>query len=839
MERSINRGRDFSFRTNEAVISRPKTVVHLGFSVQVNGSSDQMRVYSQFSHPYQSALPYTFQTLATAKNYGESNYNGTFYLHSNGKDLLVTEFDVVNENKRVSRILGIKAVLRQSCLIGPENGQFQLIMKAHHSRYLLVSSLQLDEKAFDIDLMGVKEHQEGMTLSMTGTIQHNMNNGQTIPQFLHLDATLKQQNNTNEGNLNVEINDIIYRLHLQNNNTFSDSTAHDFLVTLMQNGSQTIPAMTEFEGHLELGQESRMGQACWQTNDKSICFQLLQVTKANQTKVTGKVTHNLEELMATGLPTDGRFSLNYDHMNKNRAVMIEMQSGSKHIQASVVMERTFTGTPIYQLTTTLLHSVKELEKLGLPFSSAGSYHYQNLRNGYVANVSVRLESQYLRAAIEQKSTAKTGEVFLLFDHDVEALSKRIPTTIQVNCSGEASQKLLLGHCSGAVAGKPFESAVPARFSLNGTMRTDRCEADFTGQLQMDNRFAQLDWQTIWTPVPSIDIGFRHSVPLLLTVGIPRDNRLLIRTGKGSKHEASVELTVGKCSFRAVGDVKVPGNREEGMRADWSASLMNRCLALERVGVPQNLETSGSLDINSCNTAIQTNLLNDGKTAEFHLETSCDPKYTVQGLFRHTIPQLGNRGFPSESRILLSAAKGTKVEGSFLLQSANCKVRADGNINPGAKAEWMWVTETDCQVLQNFMIPAHSQCNGSIHIDGCKAELQTNIQLEGNSATLELSSECDPKVNVEVIFAHKLPMLKDIPDYNTLTFTAERLLKSEFELDLKMGTCNLQSSGGLQVKNKTELNFSINNKCKNLQDDNVGIYWYNIENCPGSRRTTEN
>ncbi|XP_048465720.1 uncharacterized protein LOC109936714 [Rhincodon typus] len=792
------------------------------FSVQVNGSSNQMRVYSQFSHPYQSTIPYTFQTYATAKNYGESNYNGTFYLHSNGKDLVVTEFDVVNERKRNVRVLGIKAVLHQSFLTGPENSQLQITAKAYHSRCLVVSSLQFDGKAFALDMMGLKEHQGGLMLSMSGTVQHNMNTGQLIPQYLHVDATLKQQINTNEGNLNIEIDDVLYRLQLQNNNTFGDSSANDLIVTFMQNGSLTFPAMAEFQGHLELGQESRVGLACWQTNDKSICFQLLQLTKANQTKVTGKVSHNLEELITTGLPADGRFSLNYDHVNKNRAVMIEMQSGSKHLQASVEMERTFTGTPTYQLTTNLLHSVKELRQLGLPFSSTGSYHYQNLRNGYIANISVRLEKQHLQAEIEQKSTARTGEIFLLFNHNIEALSKRIPGTIQANCSGEASQRLLLGHCSGAVAGKSFESALPASFSLNGTLRTDGCEADFTGHLQMDNKFAQLEWQTIWSPIPSIDIGFRHSIPSILTVGIPKDNRLLIRTGKGTRHEASVEFTIGGCSLRAVGDVEASGNRKEGSGASWSASLLNRCLILERVGIPQNLETSGSLNVDSCNVAFRTNVLNDGETAELHLETSCDPKYTVNGMFKHSVPRLSKQGVPRESRILLMAAKGANVEGSILLQSGNCKIRADGNLNSGPKAEWTWMTETDCQILQNFKIPAQSHCNGSIYIESCKAEFLTSIQLEDHTAVLEINSECDPKVNIEVIFQHKLPMLKGIPANNKLLFTAEKNQKSEFELDLLMGTCNLLANGALQMKNKTELNFLINNKCKKLQDLGVPL-----------------
>ncbi|XP_059835586.1 uncharacterized protein LOC132399349 [Hypanus sabinus] len=787
------------------------------FSVQMNGSSNEIQVYSEFIQPHQSAVPYTFQAYATAKNYGETNYNGTFYLHCNGKDLMVTEFDVVNKNERDVRILGIKAALHQSLLAGPMNNLFQITGKTYNSRFLLVSSLRFDEKAIEVDFMGLKEYEEGLLMSLTGTLQHNMNNRLKIPQFLHLNATLKQQNNTNKGDLKIEIGDVLYCLHLQNSNTFSSTTAHELILTLTQNGSTTLPAVTEFKGQLELGEELRLGQACWQTDIRTICFQLLQVTKTNQTKVTGKVSHNLEELITTGLPSDGELSLSYDHANNNRAVKVEIESGRKHIRASVEMERTFRGAPIYQLTANLLHSVEELEKLGLPLSCTGSYHYQNLRNGYIANVNIRLEEQHLRAEIEQRSTMKTVEVILSFNHDVTALSDQIPATIQVNCSGEASQKLLLGHCSGSVGIKPFENAMPARFLLNGTLRTDDLEADFIGHLQMDNKFAIMEMQTIWTSNPSIDIGLRHSLPSLVIMGVPMENRLQIRTSRETKHEASLEFLFGECSLRAVGDFKGPGTRKEGIKTNWSASFMNRCPTLERVGVPLNLETSGFLDINSCNVAIQTNVLNDDQTAELHLETACDPKYTVKGLLKHSIPLLSSQGLPGESEILLSAAKGEKMDSSFLLQSGNCKFRASGNLSPGAKAEWMWVTETDCQVLQNFMIPAHSQCNGSIQIDDCKGELLTSIQLEESSASLELRTECDPKVNVEASFDHNLPVLGGIPAHNRLLFTTEKRSKSEFDLDLKLGTCHLLASGGLQVKNKTEINFMVDNKCEKLQE----------------------
>ncbi|XP_069763155.1 uncharacterized protein [Narcine bancroftii] len=801
---SFNYGANCKFAINKLDTSQ--------FSIQMNGSSNEIQVYSELSQSHQS----DFQVYATARNYGDTNYNGTFYLHSNGNDLIETEFDVVNENKRNVGILGIKAALRQSLLAGPMNSQFQITREIYSSRFLLVSSLQLDEKVFEGDVKGSKEYQEGLLMSLTGSLQHNVKTGLKIPQFMYLDASVKQQNNTNNGDLKIKVGDDFYRLHLQNTNTFRSTTGHDLILTLTQNGSIAMPAMTEFKGQLELGQESRLGQACWQTDGSTICFWLLQVTQSNQTKLTGKVSHNLEELITTGLPSDGEFSLSYDHVNNNRTVKIEMQSGSKYIQVSVEMERTFTGTPIYQLTASLLHSVVELEKLGLPFSSTGIYHYQNLRNGCIVNVNMRLEKQHVRVEIEQRSTMRTGEVFLSLNHDVIALSDQIPAAIQVNCSGEISHKLLLGHCSGTVGIKPFEDTIPARFLMNGTMRTDHFEADFIGHLQMDNKFALLETQTIWASNPSIDVGFRHSLPSLVTIGVPTDNRLLMRTSREKKLEASLEFAFGECSLRTVGNFKGPGNRKEGIKTNWSISLMNRCPTLERVGVPLNLETSGSLDINSCNISIKGNVLNDEKTAEFHLKALCDPKYTVQGFLKHSVPELSSQGLPSESRIHLSAAKGAKMDGSLLLQSGNCKFVANGNLNDGSKAEWTWVSETDCQVLQNFMIPAHSQCNGSFQIDGCKGEFLTSIQLEGNSAYLELRSRCDPKLNIDATFEHTLPELKGIPAHNKLVLTAEKSAKSEFELDLTLGTCNLQTSGRLQVKNKTEINFLLDNKCKMLQ-----------------------
>eukprot|EP00062_Callorhinchus_milii_P022148 gi/632979677/ref/XP_007906603.1/ PREDICTED: uncharacterized protein LOC103188417 [Callorhinchus milii] len=640
-------------------------------------------------------MPQVFQVYATAKNYGETNYNGTFYLHSDGEDLLVVEFDAVNENRSNARVIGVKAGVQQSFLSAPERSQFQLTGKASDSGCSLVSSLTLDERGLQVDLMGSKEDTERFHVLFSGSAKHNLNEGRIIPQFLHVAGNLKQKDDVNEGELSVEVDNALYRIHLQNNNTFSARVAHHLVVTLAQNGSLRMPAVTEFEGHLELGKELREGRACWRADAKSMCFQLLQVTKGNQIKASGKVAHNLDELITTGLPADGTFTLNYDHTSSKRAVTVEMESGGRQLEASVRTERTFTETPVYQLNASLQHSVEELRELGLPLSASGSYRYQNLRNGFVGGVSVGLGGQGLRAEIEQKSTARAAEIFLSFNQDLEALSRWIPTAMQVNCSGETSSRHLLGHCSGAVDGKHSESLAPARFFVNGSMRTDRCEADLVARVRMDRAFAQLQLQTACSPKLGLDLGFGHSLAWLRAAGVPADSRILVRVAKAPKREASVELTLGKCGLKALGEVRA----KEGARTDWSASLTNRCPALQRAGVPQDLETRGSVHIHSCSVGLKASLQSDGKTAELQLETTCEPKYTVQALLRHTLPQLSDRGLPRESRLVLSAVRGATLEGSVLLQSGKCRVRARGDLATGTKTKWMWATETDCQVLQ--------------------------------------------------------------------------------------------------------------------------------------------
>lgn len=68
------------------------------------------------------------------KSYGESNLNGSLYLHSNGRDMLMLEVEMNNENRKNTRAVELRAFLHQTILTDPELIQFQLMGKIFPSR---------------------------------------------------------------------------------------------------------------------------------------------------------------------------------------------------------------------------------------------------------------------------------------------------------------------------------------------------------------------------------------------------------------------------------------------------------------------------------------------------------------------------------------------------------------------------------------------------------------------------------------------------------------------------------------------------------------------------------
>ncbi|XP_075755429.1 uncharacterized protein LOC102446612 isoform X2 [Pelodiscus sinensis] len=758
----------------------------LQFTAQLNGSNTHFGFSSQFTHPYQTKFPQDFQAHAAVKSYGENSFRGSLYLRSRGKDLVLLEADMSKENRKNMRVVGVSALLYQAILTEPESVQLQLMSKVSPTRLLLSSELKLNENRLHLDFVGAKEQKVGLVLSLYGKVQHNIGGLEVIPQFFSLNGSLKRKNNIHEGNISVVLNKALYGLQLRNRNVFGNISLHNITFTLTQNGSQAIPMEAKLKTHLELNKGVKRGLASFQVDGQALSMDVSNVMNREHRGITGTLIHNISSLKIAGFPTDGTITAIYDHVIANHTVTVALQSGSERIVAALGVERLSLESPKLQLTASLKHNITKLKKHGIPFTIEGACYYQNFSKKIAAGVTARVEKEHFKMGVEKKSTRSTVEIVLSFHHDLRGLLTIVPTVVQT----------------------------PARVSFNGSLITSNSTAKFIGHVSSNDAFIRLHLHATSGLEHSVEIGFNHSLPQLQSLGITKENQVKMSSVQGDKYKGLMDIVLGQCTFKAAGEVK-PAKNETNI--EWTVTLMNTCVTLQKLGLPQTLATWGSFIVNTRNISSTINLQCDGKTADVQIESSCGHKHVFQGILRHSVPQFSDLGLPAQNSILLSAAKGSAIEGLLLLQAGECKFKARGDLQTQNRTEWTLETEMGCQLLQDLNIPAQSQLTGSVQRDGCQAKLFCTLKADGKSAYLKVRTESQPKVTMEIEFRHELPQLKGIPGENKLSIMAEKELKYSIHIELKSGICELQANGDLQVENRVQWKMLIENKCKTMQD----------------------
>ncbi|XP_058278614.1 uncharacterized protein LOC120759796 [Hirundo rustica] len=721
------------------------------------------------------------QAQAALKSYGGNNVNGSLHLHSNGREMLMLEVDVNNENRRKVRIVELRAFLHQTVLTNPESVQFQLMGKIFPSRLLFSSDLKLNENRLHMDFMGAREQKVGFVLSLNGRVQHTFTGLKAIPHLLSLDGLLKCKNNIHDGNINVMVNKRLYGLHIRNRNVFGNATVHNITVAIIQNGSQAIPGEARLTGHLELSNEKKRGLASFQVDEKALSVDFFNIMDHGHSKVSGTFTHNVDFLKNAGLPLDGILTAMCERGSGNHTIAIALQSGSDRIAAVFEGHRLATEPPTSQLSVSLKHNISKIKKQGIPFVLEAAGYYENFSRKIAAGITTTVETEQFKIEIEKKTTGTAMEISLSLHHDVGELMDIVPHT-------------------------------PARVSLNGSISTNNFTVILFGHVYFHDIFAWLQLYATTNTHPRLEINFQHSLPSLHSLGIARENQLKVSAMRSDKYKGIIGIVLGPCTLEADGEVSLESN-ETG----WVLAFRNKCVSLERMGLPQAAVLGGSFRQNVCNMGLLMNLQCDGRAVDVQMDTSCQQGYTLQGMLRHSLPWLSQLGLPFENSVLFSAATDSTTEGIFLLQAGRCRLRARGDLRVQSKADWTLETETDCQLLQDLSFPTQSRLTGSIQKDKCQAELLSVLETEGKSAHLEVRAECKPKMALEIHFRHDLPQLKEIPGENELSITARKHFKYLIGVGMKLGTCELQMSGDFDPEKNLQWKMFIENKCQTIQD----------------------
>ncbi|XP_055661896.1 uncharacterized protein LOC106112882 isoform X1 [Falco peregrinus] len=752
------------------------------------------------------------QIQAVLKSYSESNFNGSLYLHSNGRDMLLLEVDMNNENRKNARVVELRAFLHQTILTKPESIQFQLMGKIFLTRLLISSEMKLNENRLHVDFMGAREQKVGFVLSLNGRVQHTFAELKAIPHLLSLNGLLKFKNNVHDGNVNVMVNKALYGLHLRNRHVFGNTTVHSITFAMFQNGSQAIPMEARLKGHLELSKEMKRGLASFQVDEKTLSVDFSSIMSHGHSRVSGTFTHNISFFKNAGLPLDGVFTAVCDHGTRNDTITIALQSGSERITAVFGGHRLSTEPPKSQLSGSLKHNISKIKKHGIPFIVEVTGYYESFTKKIAAGITTTVEMEQLKIQIEKKTSGSATEISLSLHHDMEGLIDIVPCVLEVACSGESANKQLSGLCNGAITFHHFEA--PARVSLNGSVFISNFTVIFFGHVSFHDMFACLQLHFTTSIQPHLEIDFQHSLPLLQSLGIARENQVKVSAKRSDKYKGVLDIVLGPCSLKADGEVSLASSETD---VEWVLTFRNKCISLERMGLPHAAAFGGSFQQNICNVGLLMNLQCDGRTVAVQIDTSCEHTYTFQGTLRHSVPWLSQLGLPFQNSVLLSAATDSTTEGILLLQAGKCKLKARGDLYIQNKTKWTLETETECQLLQDLSIPVQSRLTGSIQKDKCQTELLCVLETEGKTARFEVKAECKPKITLEIQFKHDLPQLKIIPRENKLSITTQKQLKYHTGIGMKLGDCEIQMNGDFDPEKKLQWKILIENKCQTFQN----------------------
>ncbi|XP_056389473.1 uncharacterized protein LOC130283871 isoform X2 [Hyla sarda] len=784
----------------------------LQLHVQCNKSLSQIGFYSHLSHPYQWRIPQNFTIQAFGKKYGGSSTNGSFILHYDGKDMVLVEVDLNHENRKNTRTLGVSVSMQQVLTADLPTAGLKIMSKFQPSRMSLTSKFHFNEKSLLIDLSGLKEQKVGLVLSFVGNLVHNFEGLATVPQQLSIDGALKQKKNINEGYISFAKNRNLYQINMRNRNIFMNGSLHNISISFSQNGSHALPAETKLRANIHLEKLHARGQVCIQVDAKLLCVDLVNAAHQEH-RIKGILSHNIMSLQSSGIPAECALELTYNNTNNNKTCGMVLGTGPSRIDVSMGIEKSAVHT---KLGMSLKHNIEKLKNHKIPYIVNGVCHYQSANKKLSTAVNISVEGEDLKIGVQKKTAGSTSDIGFVLQNDLSSINNLIPSSIKAICNGEFTSNLFYGHCHGELIRKVIEISAPVKATFNGSLLTTSYKTNIFGLASSGDTFARLNMNTEWGLHNTIEIGFKHALPQLQSLGIAKDSKMRIVAIRQGKNAALLDVTAGKCVFKATCEVRTGNNGSVVSSLNWTSSLLNSCSLLEKLYLPKNLTMSGSLERTHCDFGLSMRVDYEGKDVKMQLKTLCDP-YTIHGTVNHSVPSLTTLGLPFANHIELSTLTGSSVGGLVLFHSGNCIINAKADIKSNNKTEWILQAENDCKLLKDLNILSQARINGSAVINGCEAEMLCALTLDGNTSTLQMRTECQPKLKAEFIFRHNLPVLKEISEESKLSITVGKQTNYNVDILLKSGTCSIEVKGDINADNKLQWKMVAENKCKTIQD----------------------
>ncbi|XP_037642433.1 uncharacterized protein LOC119498040 [Sebastes umbrosus] len=765
-------------------------------SVQLNGTSGRVGLYSSLSHPFKSKIPKTLEVKAAADIFAVAGAGSSLvHVRADGKDRVKLDAKMSHSFQRGDRAVGLRVNVSQSLLPSATDLHVNMAANMSSDSVSLHGSCTHGREALLAQVKGSLKHTRGLQLTVSGDLRHSMTNLADLPPVLGLDGVLGRSDTLTEGQLRVRVMETLYSVELRHQEDRDSSDRED--------------------------EEGMMGKKllvscdwlCVRLGVEHLCVNASRRLGDGGTgEVYTRLSHSFHLLSATGVPASSNAQVRWAQDGGRLSVLAELQAGPEHLTAEFNGGKTDQVVPRWEYFSRLQHQVKALLKRGVSSSIQAKAHYQLETDGLDTGLVLHTEDERMVDILFNVGSKNSAAILVVsLWQQMKLFQGVIPTSLQMNCTGDATADRLSAQCYGNVAGRPVETLLPSQTSANISITRSGCSTHLSTILQTEGeQKGNLSLHLTCYPHLSLKASVQHSIEAIQMLGFPAQGALILNVSTAHLPGVEVGLELGRCYFRGnLGKTEASQTEEE--QSSYAVNVTNYCPALQGTVLPASLALQGLLSVAPCRLTMTSSLRADSQDLSLELSQSCRPP-RLSGTLTHSFLGLRSQGVPQIVTVEATAPGGPEQAGALLIKAGACHIRANGVVEAKGRTRWLWALESECPMLQ-----AHF--NGSVWQDPRGIWTATvDTELEGKRGSLRLNARAWPELSVEGELSHNLPSLRGLPEHGRLRVTC-RTGKQRYDTEalIQVGECAVGASGAVTSQPGLQGSLVYHNNCTVIQE----------------------
>ncbi|XP_069367780.1 uncharacterized protein [Paralichthys olivaceus] len=766
-------------------------------SVQLNGTSYRVGLYSSLSHPFKSKLPKTLEVKATTDMSTLAGKGSSLvHVRADGKDRVKMDVLISHSLQGEHRAVGLRMNLSQSLL--PTAVELLLNMAANMSSdsMSLHGSYTQGNEHLLLQVKGSVGNIHGRQLAVSGDLRHSMANLAILPPALGLDGALGQSDTLIEGQLRVRVMEKLYSVELRHQEDPGE-------------------AVDSEDGEGMMGKKSSRAHdwLCVRSEEENLFLNVSrQLGNQGWGEVYTQLSHSFHLLNLTGVPANSSAQLKWAQGGGHMSLLAELQTGPEYLMAEFNGGKTDHVIPRWEYFFDLRHQVKALLKRGLSSSIQAKAHHQLETEGLDTGLILHMEEQRM-ADIYFHVGSKNSTALLAMSlwQQMKLLQGLLPASLQMNCSGDTAADRLSAQCYGNMEGRPVEAFLPPQASVNVSITRSGSSTDLSTVLHFVQAEGKQEGSLVLnlTSLPrfSLKASFQHSIEKIQTLGFPSLGALVLNVSTARLPGVEVGLELGRCHFRG----KLGKSKEkEGDQSSYTVNVTNHCPALQGTVFPVSMDLHGLLSVATCQLRVTSSLKVDNQDLTLDLAQSCRPQ-RLSGTLAHSFPELRSRGLPQMISIEATAPGGAGQSGTMFIKAGTCHIRASRVSEVKGRAQWLWALESKCPMLETDL-------NGSVWQDPEGIWTATvDTDLEGQRGFLRINARPWPDLSIEGELSHNLPTLAGLPEHSRLRVTS-RAGKQRYDTEgfIQMDECAVSAGGAVMSQSGLQGSVVYHNNCTVVQ-----------------------